>query len=118
MSTDVRESPNWSRHCDKLRYELEWRIVEMAITDLLYHDYALHFDHDALDEPYKILIADQETMNELFACDQETVIARKDGHSTYVTFIYGNSGYDTIADYGVSLEKPLKRVLDFAAQYA
>lgn len=126
MPTDFINNPKkskiWQGRGDKTRFELEWKIVEMVVTDLLAAGYRLAFDHDGEDKIYTIAKCDLAIMEELFACDEETlyVYSRKDGklNRSFVKFIYGNSGYDVVSDYGISLEEVLTPANKYADQYA
>lgn len=119
MTVDVKKSSIWPKHGDKMRFELEWRIVAMTVETLLEQGFTLSIDHDGdNDGPIPITACDMAAMEELFACDEETLYVDGHGARKFVRFIYGNSGWDVISDYGVSLEDALKTVNAFAAEYA
>lgn len=117
-SPTAMESSIWERHGDKPRFMIEWTIVKMAITLLLEAGYVLKFDHDGVDDIRTIETVDLATMEELFACDEETLYVYRDPKGNicdkFVKFIYGNDGPDVISDYSSSLDKVLKPVNDLA----
>lgn len=56
-------------------------------------------------------------LSALFATDEESLICditHPDGkrHRSFVRFVWGNDGWDCIADHGISLEEVLKPVFD------
>lgn len=119
MTVDVKQSSIWPKHGDKMRFEMEWRIVEMAVETLLEQGFKLSIDHDGeYDEPIQITTCNMAAMEELFACDEEMLYVDGHGPRFFVRFVYGNSGWDVISDYDTRLEGILKTVNAFAAGYA
>lgn len=121
MALDCSKSAIWQRHCDKNRFRLEWEIVEIAITDLLAAGCRLYYDHDQeQEEETEITACTMAVMEELFACDEETiyVFLPRMNARRWVKFIYGNDGWDVISDYSSSLEPELKRAMEYAEQFS
>lgn len=57
---------------------------------------------------------DDQLIEELFACDQGHMIARKGDLRGWVFFVFGNDGWDAINDYTVNLEPWISGVLEYA----
>jgi len=91
------------------RINVEKRIVRKLVRDLLAAGYELAVTYDGAEfNPWS---QDFKTVtSNLFACDEEWLLTRKHGASperSFVCLVYGNDGWDVIADYGLSLEPVL-----------
>jgi hypothetical protein len=97
------------------RIALEKRIVRRLVRDLVAAGYEITVDNGG--DEYEIPFSRSTTQitAALFATDDENLIVRKDGKTRFVHLVYGNDGYDVIADYNVSLEpvmEPIQQWID------
>lgn len=93
------------------RRKVERLIVKQVIVDLLAAGYTLTIDHDGEIETIHITDTSDTIIDEVMACDEETIYARAATgrpKGSFVKFVYGNDGWDVVSDYGVSLEEHLK----------
>lgn len=92
------------------RIQLERRIVRRIVRGLLAAGYEITVNNGGDDNeiPYSRSFA--QITAALFATDDEHLIVRKDGHGSFVYLVYGNSGWDVINDYGLSLEPVLASI--------
>lgn len=88
------------------RHRIERRIVRKVITTAIADGYSLNVDNggEVLELP-NFTRNFKEVFNAMFAADEDVLILKKDGRTTsFVRFIYGNSGWDVVNDYGTSLK--------------
>jgi hypothetical protein len=92
------------------RISIEKRIVKSAVSELEAAGFVVMVDYGDDDlEP--------ATDENLQACDEEVLVAFKDGKRAGVVWlIYGNDGYDVIADNSGSLDKHLVETTKLAEQ--
>jgi len=99
----------------KARIAAEKTIARRVVKDALAAGYTLSVDNGG-DTPeiensssFKLVVA------EMFATDEERLYFYKDSKPAgMVQFVYGNDGYDVMADYSVSLEDVLKGAKEVA----
>lgn len=118
--------------CDpavRMRRGIEYVIVRKLIETLLAKDLELSIDHGGEAETIHIKDTSDNTMEEMFACDEEyLMIKTKRGslngkageehpNQGWVRLVYGNDGWDVICDYTTSLEEHLKEVNEYAEQF-
>jgi len=97
------------------RINLEKRIVRQLVRALLRAGYELSVDYNEGEGRVITWTRDyREVVDALFACDEEWLETQIDSDETetgfkrsFVRLVYGNDGYDVIADYGISLEPVL-----------
>jgi hypothetical protein len=97
MSTDL-----------KMRMSVERAIVKRVIHDLLANGCTLWIDHDQEGGRIDIKDTSKETLDEMFACDEDRLYVEFCGWRGWVFFVYGNDGHDVISDYTTNLENMLK----------
>lgn len=105
-----------THHCDTCRrIEVEQLIARKCIEALLACGWSLDVN-DGEETTVRHSRDADDIFAAMFTTDEDYLIVHKGmGEETsFVWFIYGNSGWDVISDYGVSLEEVLKPVLDFA----
>lgn len=99
----------------RARIRIERKIVLRLIDTLLAAGYELQV-YDGQDyHPWTASKAD--VLRDIMNTDEDLLRIRKPGEAwlSFVLLVYGNSGYDVIADYGVSLEDLLAPVHAYAA---
>lgn len=106
----------------KLIRELERRIAKQVIDDLLAAGFSLYIDHGGEGEQYNVKDSAEETLDEVFACDDERLYVCKgkaNEHNLFgwVWFVYGNDGWDVMSDWTVNLDPYLKNALAISEQY-
>lgn len=96
------------------RIRIEHKVARKCISALLEAGYELSV-YDGEDMALENSKDTKAVFAAMFSTDEDTLYAFQVGkpHS-FVRFIYGNSGYDVISDYGVSLENVLAPVNDYA----
>jgi hypothetical protein len=101
------------------RIGLEQRIVKRVVDVLLANGYALRVDDGEDYRPNEPTTDRRAILAELAATDDDTLetVRTVDGSvkRSFVRFVYGNSGYDVIADYGMSLDSLLEPITDYAS---
>lgn len=107
--------------CDRevrARRATEYRIVHKLVGDLLAAGFVPFLRREG-EGRIVITSNDVEPMADLFACDEERLyVGRPGGPSGWVFLVYGNDGWDVIADYTTNLEEHLKAVNAFADELA
>jgi hypothetical protein len=101
------------------RRRVEKAIVRRAVLDLLKAGYTLNVDNggDGFELPApsgkaKVVLA------EMFATDEERLFAFRDGRPVgWLWCVYGNSGYDCIADHTANLADVLRGAGELAERY-
>lgn len=90
------------------RIKIEKKIAKAAIAGLLAAGYAISV-HDGEEVTVKRSIIAKDILDAMFTTDEDILLAYKAGELRgEVNFIYGNDGYDVIADYSTVLEPALK----------
>lgn len=94
---------------DKIRERIiiERAVVRRAVTDLIAAGYELRL-HDGESWATGYTKDVGVIMGELMATDEETICARGERGIGTVYLVYGNSGWEVIADHSVSLGEFLK----------
>ncbi len=125
-----RGTKTWERHdgAVRARFEIEWRIVERVIIDLIAAGFALAINHE--EEDAIEIVHDLRSMEEMFACDEDYLYARKRlGGDTikaqdtiqncygWVRFVYGNEGWDVVCDYSTRLEAYMQGAQRISDEY-
>ena len=108
----------------KRRIEMEKRIVRKVVRDLIGAGYKLNVNNggDSSELPLPSAIA-REVLKVMFATDDEWLLVYKDvaplGETRigWVRFIYGNDGYDVMADWTMNLESALAGAMTLADKY-
>ena len=107
----------------KTRIAIEQKIVRRVVKDALAAGYNVSV-YDGEEWTVKRSGSYTKIRDALFSTDEDTIRLRdKDGNDLgVIRFIYGNDGYDVIADYSVSLEEFMKGANEYgdklATQYA
>ena len=103
---------------------VEKTIVEKVVTDLLATGYAITLVYGDEDSDIKQCTDAATILAGLHQCDEEVLLVYPaTTHDRFnwvgwVKFIYGNDGYDVIADYTLSLEAVLAGAEALADQLA
>jgi hypothetical protein len=84
------------------RIAVERKIVTALIDRALAEGYELSVDDGDNQHPWTTDRA--EVIDNIMEADEDQLYLRKDGHTAWVILVYGNSGWDVICDYNVSLE--------------
>lgn len=101
--------------------KMEHAIITAAIKGLLEANYKISI-FDGEETALKATSDSAAILGALFATDEETLIvhSNRDGKSFpfgSVQLIYGNDGYDVIADYTTSLETALTAAIKLGEKY-
>lgn len=98
----------------KTRIGIETKIAKKAICELIKAGYTLGV-HDG-EELVLGNCTDQKALIEAMqSVDEEHLMVYKDNKRVgWVFFVYGNSGWDVIADYTTNLESVMESVTDYA----
>lgn len=96
---------------NKVRLEVERRIAQQAIAELLAAGFTL-----GVNDGEEVTISrskDAEAvLKAMMTTDSDYLLAYQDGverHVGWVRFVYGNDGWDVINDYTVNLEEALTK---------
>jgi hypothetical protein len=95
-----------------LRRSIERQITECAIRSLLRVGYSVRSLNggervsDASDDAGIVRVRE-----DLLSCDESKLFASRNGISRSVLFVYGNDGWDCIADYSLFLEEALSEAI-------
>jgi len=109
--------------CERLL--VERMVARVCIADLLDHGYALSVNDG--EDTTLVTSTDQDAiLAAMFTTDQDFLLVHKklqDGagfhanHYSFVHFVYGNSGWDVMSDWGTSLDEAFKvRTADLIAK--
>jgi len=90
------------------RVAIERRIVTALIDRALAEGYELSVDDGDSQHPWTTNRT--EVIDNIMEADEDRLYLRKDGHTAGVLLVYGNSGWDVICDYNVSLEALLEPI--------
>jgi hypothetical protein len=100
--------------CDrsvKHRRSIELQIARKTISVLRDAGFELEADSG---ESEPVTGTDDQLIEELFACDQGHLFAKKGDIGGWVFFVFGNDGWGSISDYTVILEPWIAPVMEFA----
>lgn len=103
-----------------MRQEVERKIAEAVITDALAAGYSLNV-HNGGDGPELPAPTTDKAavLDAMFATDDESLQFYKDDKRVgWVWFVYGNSGWDVIADYTTKLEHVMGNAQKLSDHYA
>ena len=117
--------------CARLR--LERKIMRRTVTDLIAAGYKVSLHNG---ECYEIInsVSVEDVMKVVMLTDEDYLYVSKEpvsteydeerdetkitsGFDSFVRFVYGNSGWDVINDYGVSLDPVLEPVMEYASGF-
>ena len=101
------------------RKRIERAIVDKIIRSALEAGYWVSVWNGG-DEPEIAKATDhRQIIDAMFATDEETLVLHTPGgkRAGMIYLVYGNDGYDVIADYSVALEEFLQPALELADQY-
>ena len=102
----------------KQRIALEKKIVKQFIKDALAAGHLISVDNGGDEMEIENSNDLKVIMDTVMATDEERVYLKKDGKNVgWVYFVYGNDGYDVIADYTVNLEPLMVNVNKISEQY-
>lgn len=94
---------------NKVRLEVERRIAQQAIADLLEAGYTLGVN-DGEEITIKESTDAEAVLKAMATTDEDYLLAYRDGKRVgWVRFIYGNDGWDVINDYTTNLEEALTK---------
>lgn len=98
----------------KRRISIEGRIAKKAIEEFLKAGYTL-----GVNDGNELVISNSVDAKAVYkamqSVDEEHLIVYKDGKRFgWLFFVYGNSGYDVIADYTTNLEHVMEAVNEYA----
>ncbi len=102
----------------KKRQSIEQRIVKRLVKAALEAGYTISVNNGGDDDEIRNSTDEQAIVKELFATDSETLLLMKDGKAKFVSLIYGNDGYDVIADYSSSLSSLVEGLNSYIEQIA
>ena len=128
-----QKAPSPGHRCETCkRIRIEKKVMRRCLTDLIAAGYKVSIYSG---ECYEIVnsVKVNAIMPLTFLTDEDVVyVSKEDAPVTYdedrdvtragpfdsfVHFIYGNSGWDVINDYGTSLEDIMKPVMDYAETF-
>lgn len=99
------------------RIQIEKRIARKVVRALLAAGYELSVNNGGDENEIPFTKSFGQVTGAMFATDDEYLQAR--GPSTsFVHFVYGNDGYDVIADYGMSLEPIMAPIDEYCSKVA
>jgi hypothetical protein len=101
------------------RKRIERAIVDKIIRSAIADNYSVSVWNGG-DEPEIAMSTEyHRIIDAMFATDEETITLHTPGgkRAGMIYLVYGNSGYDVIADYSVALEEFLQPALELADQY-
>ncbi len=109
----VNELPDHMSPAVQARYKLERTIVQSLVTELIDHGFWL-----CLDDGDGSSIATNDgpvLLDSMMETDIDRIEAYPNGGS--VLLVYGNDGWDVIADYSPNLEPLIAKTLDLSAAF-
>lgn len=101
------------------RQDAEKRIVTELVRELLNHGFYLSTDNGE-DDMCPVSNREKSVLDGLFQCDEEFIrVLRKYDDGAFklagtILLVYGNDGWDVIADYHTSLEPFMKSTQELA----
>ncbi|UPT95471.1 hypothetical protein J4G48_0040670 [Bradyrhizobium barranii subsp. apii] len=95
------------------RQEIEKQIARKVVDDALAAGYTIDV-FDGEEFAVKNSTDAEQIFAAMFSTDDDRLFLTRDGKTAWVWFIYGNSGWDVISDYNVSLEEVLKGAMKLA----
>lgn len=102
-----------------LRIACEKKIAEFCIKALIKAGYSMKV-FDGEEVVTGKLKAPIKTLNAMFSTDEDILMVFKDDEPEqfgFVSFIYGNDGFDVIHDYSTNLEPVMKSVCEYAETF-
>lgn len=100
-----------------MRREVEIKIITAVVEDGLAAGYLVSV-YDGEEIVVRNSADKAAIMAGLFSTDEDMLFFTKDGKRYYVQLIYGNSGWDVIADYSVKLEHIMKQAEEISDHYS
>lgn len=95
----------------KTRQKIEKLIARKFVRIALKAGFAISLDNGGDDYEFKHSTDFKHIVGEMFATDDEWLHLSKDGNYVgWVWFVYGNDGWDVIADYTTNLEDLMPEV--------
>lgn len=105
--------------CDegvKLRNLMERAIVRKLVSDAFDRGFAVSYSDG--ESSYEQCNTVEGLMAEIQSTDEEKLrLKHPEGRSAYVYLVYGNDGYDVIADYTLSILAPFNQLMDAIEAY-
>lgn len=105
---------------NKVRIEVERRIAQQAIADLLGAGFTV-----GVNDGEEVTISrskDAEAvLKAMMTTDQDYLLAYQEGierHVGWVRFVYGNDGWDVINDYTTNLEEALGKTIELTDKFS
>lgn len=103
------------------RIRLEWRIIRRVVMAAIADGCSYSLDYLCDDEEFAV--ADSVKISELreaiHACDEERIYFKKNGESAgWIYLVYGNDGWDVIADNSLKAEKYVKAADSIIEKYS
>jgi hypothetical protein len=100
------------------RKRVEREIVTAVLQSAVARGCTFKIDNGGDDDEIIPTEGVEKTLEEMFATDQETLYIVKDGKEIgSVLFVYGNDGWDVIADYTTNLEDMLHDANNISDKY-
>lgn len=102
------------------RIRLEWRIIRRVVLAAIADgcSYSLSYMEDDEDMPIVDSVSIANLRDCIHACDEERIYFKKDGKSAgWIYLVYGNDGWDVIADNSLKAEKYVKAAEDIIEKY-
>jgi hypothetical protein len=104
-----------AERANKRRIALEKQIARAVVKDALAAGYALGIDNGGDEAELENCSEFKKVVDEMFATDDEYLLFYKDGKRVgWVRFVYGNEGWDVMADWTVNIEAVLKGASEIA----
>lgn len=98
----------------KARIAIETKIAKKAISELIKAGYTLGV-HDGEELVLRNCTDQKALIKAMQSVDEEHLMVYKDNKRVgYVFFVYGNSGWDVIADYTTNLDPTMEIVMEYA----
>jgi hypothetical protein len=114
MKTDLEILRNHSTEVLN-RARVELMIVRRLLRELKAAGYTVEMDTDVGEDGHGIeVVNESEALYEMFDFDEIHLDCWLNGSKTFVVLLFGNgdTGFDVINDYGLSLEPVIKRVME------
>jgi len=101
------------------RQKIEKKIARKFVKVALANGYTISVDNGGDECELENSTDLRKIMAAMFATDEEHLLLTKDGKRVgWVYFVYGNDGWDVIADYTTNLESLMPEVDKLADRYA
>ncbi len=103
----------------KMRQKVERKIASRLVKDGLAAGYSISVNNGGDEDEIESSRGYKTIMGAMFATDDEHLIFHKDGKRFgWVYFVYGNDGWDVIADYATNLEHIMAGADKISDQYS